>query len=46
LGNAQERETSKSVFVNDGFEVLNERLERKLRDVTIGETDAALVIPH
>ena len=32
----------KSACVDHGFEVLNERLEGKLWNVTIGETDAAL----
>jgi hypothetical protein len=36
----------KSARVNHRFEILNERLEGKLWDVTIGETDAALVISH
>ena len=46
LRNAQQRETVKSAFVNHGFEVVDERLEREIRDIPIGETDAALVIPH
>jgi hypothetical protein len=46
LRNTQEREAVKSACVNHGFEVLNERLEGKLWDVTIGKTSAALVIPH
>ena len=46
LRDTEEREAVESALVNHRFEVLNERLEGKRWDVTIGETDAALVIPH
>jgi hypothetical protein len=46
LRDPEEREAVKSASVNHRFEILHERLEGKLWDVTIGETGAALVIPH
>jgi hypothetical protein len=46
LRDPQQRETLKSEFVNYRFEVVDERLKREVRDIPIGETGAALVVPH